>query len=88
MKPNLSRFEFRPLYTRQDAIKMHNKFYAAMFAARRAGLEHFRIGVIVDHTPMVPTRFEIMPSSSFMQSAGAACAEDGDNSYRGKWKDF
>lgn len=65
-------------YTRRQVIEMDYKFCLAMIEARRAGLEKFSIGIVVDDTPFTPTHFEREPPRSIMSSTAALCVESAD----------
>ena len=67
----------KPPYTRDQVVDMNVQFAQAMLSARKKGLEHFTIGVIVDDTPFSPQTLQgPPPRHSYMQSSAALCAEN------------
>lgn len=72
-RSDLSRCEF--FFTRAEAKQMNIRFAQAMLDARKRGDEQFRLGVIIDTSPLMPTHYSREVSGSLMSSSGAACAE-------------
>lgn len=62
-------------YERTAVLAMDYAFKDAMLRARRAGLENFTTGVVVDDSPLVPTHFTRESKFSLIQSTAAACAD-------------
>jgi hypothetical protein len=78
--PNKS--ESQPFYTRAQAQWMDALFCRAMIAARRAGNINFKLGIVVDESPLVSARFARPMVGSGMSSAGGVMADIGGT---GKW---
>jgi hypothetical protein len=67
----------RGQFDRERLIEMNLAFARAMLRARRCGDEQFSIGVVKDHTPMVPVYYPREPRLSLMSSSAQDCAESG-----------
>jgi hypothetical protein len=60
-------------FDRRECIEMNLNFAHAMLSARQRGEEHFTIGPIKDHTPLVGAYFDRQLRHSPMSSGAAAC---------------
>lgn len=66
----------------RDGLKYQDlMFKRAMLAARKAGLEHVALGVVVDDTPIPPSyrRYDLSPPLMVTQSIAGECADAGRN---------
>lgn len=67
-------------FTRDEVQEMNLAFAKAMLDARKAGLEHFTIGTIVDTSPWyMAKKFTPEPTQSFMTSSAALCMDLADS---------
>ena len=63
-------------FTREQAVRMDEKFSKAMLHAARRGLERPpKIGVVVDDTPFRPTYFARESALSLYSSSSQMCVD-------------
>ncbi len=66
----------RPFFSPTQYVSMNMKFAHAMLDARKAGLEHFVIGMKKDETPFLPTHFDRDIIHSGMGSSAQSCIDE------------